>query len=191
MLTEAQKGAVREFHVGIQELDCDLMMLLRNLSTLDEYIVRNISHEPLITSLPLIESTPDTSEPPTTLKLENAQSLIKSFSRLDLCVAQLSSYVSNKEFPARLHFAILCAKGGLVANYNYWNGVLAINLVTALETWETLRKEFGASMAGDSDGLWRRMEENLTSYLFSLEEKHQAIGEVLYVGREAEAQQKT
>lgn len=188
MLTEAQKGAVREFHVGIQELDCDLITLLRNLATLHEYIVRNIAHEPLIKSLP---SIPDTSETPTTLKLENAQSLIKSFSRLDLCVSQLSSYVNNKEFPARLHFAILCAKGGLVANHNHWNGVLATNLVTALETWGTLRKEFGASMAGDGDGLWRRMEENLTSYLFSLAEKHQAIGEVLHVGREAEAQQET
>lgn len=78
-----------------------------------------------------------------------------------------------------------------MANHNHWNDVLATNLVTALETWGTLRKEFGASMAGDDDGLWQRMEENLTSYLFSLEEKHQAMGEVLHVGHEAKAQEET
>lgn len=49
-------------------------------------------------------------------------------------------------------------------------------------------------MAGDDDGLWQRMEENLTSYLFSLEEKHQAMGEVLHVGHVghgAKAQEET
>lgn len=186
MLTEAQKGAMREFYLSIQELDWDLTTLLQNLTTLHEYIIRNIIHEPLIKPLtPIL----DTGEPPFAFKLENAHSLIESFNHLDLCVSQLSSYISNEDFSARAHFSIRCAKGGLAANDKHWHGVLATNLAAALETWETLGMELRASMTDDSDGLWRRMEENLTSSLFSLVEMHQAIGQILHPSRETESQQ--
>lgn len=183
MLTRAQKGAVREFYASIQELDRDLITLLRNLTILHEYILRNIVHEPLVEPFAPI---PNTNKSPLTSQVGNAHSLIDSFGRLDLCVSQLSSYITNKDIPTRTHFAIRCAKGGLAANDKLWAGVLARNLLTALETWGTLRKELGTSMASDSDGLWRCMEENLTSYIFSLVEKHQAMGHVLRPGYEAE-----
>lgn len=186
MLTTAQKYAMSKFYLSIKELKCDFAGLLRNLTALHEHIISDIVHEPLIkSSTPILHV--DTGELPFALKPGNAQSLIKSFKHLDLCFSQLPSYPNNGKISTRAYVAIICAKGALTANDKRWHDVLATNLAAALETWETLGMELGASMTEGSDWFWRSMREYLTSSLFSLVEMHQAIGQILHPDCETEA----
>lgn len=184
MLTRAQKYAISKFYLSIKKLKSDFAELLRNLTALHEHIISDIVHEP-----PIKSSTPilDTDELPFALKLGNAQSLIKSFQHLDLCFSQLQSCPSNENFSVRAYAVITRAKGALTANDQRWHGVLATDLAAALETWEILGMELGASMTEGSDELWRRMRGDLTSSLFSLVEMHQAIGRILHPDCETEA----
>lgn len=156
--------------MSIQEIDYNGLILARNLKTLHEYIARNIIHEPLAGSTPLI----DTSQ--SSHILENSQTLIDSFGRLDVCVLQLP-YVNDKTFSTRLHFAIRCAKGGLMANDRDL-GCFAEDLTNAFETWGTLNKEL--RIIGAADESLMGMRQSLDDYMYELGDRCDAIEKVLH-----------